>query len=115
MNGPKLHALTLIAAADAIAAGTLTARALAEAELARVGATDPSIEAWAHLDPHYVHAEAYRCDAAPRIRRGPLHGIGIGVKDIVATADQPTQMGSPDDSWRRFSRMVRAAMFSARR
>ena len=42
-----------------------------------------------------MRAEADRCDAAPRAGRGPLHGIGIGVKDIIATADQPTQMGSP--------------------
>ena len=95
MNESGLHALTLVAAADAIARGSLTARALAEAQLARVAATDAAIEAWAHLDPGHVRAEADRCDAAPRARRGPLHGIGIGVKDIIATADQPTQMGSP--------------------
>ena len=74
--------------------GTLTARALADAQLARVAATDATIEAWAHLDPAQVRAEADRRDAAPRADRGPLHGIGIGVKDIIATADQPTQMGS---------------------
>ena len=36
-----------------------------------------------------------RCDARRPAERGPLHGIGIGVKDIIATADMPTQMGSP--------------------
>ncbi|HEY6597880.1 MAG TPA: amidase, partial [Pseudomonadales bacterium] len=36
-----------------------------------------------------------RCDAAAQDGRGSLHGIGIGVKDIIATADQPTEMGSP--------------------
>ena len=95
MSEPRLHAAPLTTAAAAIAAGTLTARGLADAELARVDATDPVIEAWAHLDPTHVRAEADRRDAAPRVRRGPLHGIGIGVKDIIATADLPTQMGSP--------------------
>ena len=95
MSEPRVHAAPLTTAAATIAAGTLTARGLADAELARVDATDPVIEAWAHLDPTHVRAEADRRDAAPRVRRGPLHGIGIGVKDIIATADMPTQMGSP--------------------
>ena len=95
MSEPRVHAAPLTTAAAAIAAGTLTARGLADAELARVDATDPVIEAWAHLDPTHVRAEADRRDAAPRVRRGPLHGIGIGVKDIIATVDLPTQMGSP--------------------
>jgi len=95
MSEYPLHTMPLATAADAMIAGTLTARALADAQLARVAATDAVIEAWAHLDPDHVGAEAARCDAAPREGRGPLHGIGVGVKDIVATADQPTQMGSP--------------------
>jgi Asp-tRNA(Asn)/Glu-tRNA(Gln) amidotransferase A subunit family amidase len=95
MSESTLHRLTLTAAADAIAQGTLTAAALAEAQLARVAATDGAIDAWAHLDPAQVRAEAARCDGAPRAGRGPLHGIGVGAKDIIATADQPTQMGSP--------------------
>lgn len=95
MSETPLHALPLCAAAGAIAAGTLTARALADAELAQVAATDAAIDAWAHLDPAHVRAEADRLDAAPRGERGPLHGIGIAVKDIVATAGLPTQMGSP--------------------
>jgi amidase len=87
--------MPLTAAADAIAGGTLTARTLADAELARVDATDAAIEAWAHLDPGHVRAEADRCDEQQASKHGPLFGIGIGVKDIVATADLPTQMGSP--------------------
>src|SRR5947209_2813944 len=27
--------------------------------------------------------------------RGGLHGVPIGIKDVIDTADQPTQMGSP--------------------
>ncbi len=36
MNDSGLHALSLIEAADAIAEGSLTARAVAEAQLARI-------------------------------------------------------------------------------
>jgi Asp-tRNA(Asn)/Glu-tRNA(Gln) amidotransferase A subunit family amidase len=80
--------------ADAIANGRITASALADVELARIAATDATIEAWAHLEPAHVRAAADRCDTAMVANRGPLHGIGIGVKDIIATADMPTQMGS---------------------
>jgi len=86
-------ALSIAQATAAIAAGALTARALADAQLARVAATDAAIGAWATLDPAHVRAEADRCDAASP--RGTLHGIGIGVKDIVATVALPTGCGSP--------------------
>jgi Asp-tRNA(Asn)/Glu-tRNA(Gln) amidotransferase A subunit family amidase len=88
-----LHAMSLATAAKEIALGALTARALAQAQLARIAATDRDIEAWAHLDPAHVRRMAERCDAASD--GGTLRGIGIGVKDIIHTADLPTQMGSP--------------------
>jgi len=88
-----LHALSLREAAASIARGSLTAHALADAQLARIAATDDAIGAWATLDPAYVRAQAHRCDAAPS--RGALAGIGIGIKDIIHTRDLPTQMGSP--------------------
>jgi len=70
MSESTLHSWTLTAAADAIAQGRLTAAALAEAQLARVAATDGAIDAWAHLDPAQVRAEAARRDGAPRAGRG---------------------------------------------
>lgn len=93
-HASRLPSMSLTAAAEAIARGELEARALAEAQLARVEATDATIEAWAYLEPGRVRAEADRCDGTAGVR-GPLHGIGVGIKDIIATADQPTEMGSP--------------------
>jgi len=95
MSEHKLHALSLAAAADAIAAGTLTSVELAEAQLARIAATDAAIGAWAHLDPLRVRAEAILCDASKGVGHGTVHGIGIAVKDIIGTVDEPMQMGSP--------------------
>ncbi len=95
MNAQRCRAMTLTEAAAAIAADVLTARVVADAQLAHIAATDAAIEAWAHLDAGHVRVAAESCDAAPASERGPLHGIGIGVKDIIATADMPTQMGSP--------------------
>ncbi|MEP7181192.1 MAG: amidase [Betaproteobacteria bacterium] len=94
MSQKPLHALTLAEAVGGIAAGKFHARALADAELARIDATDAAIQAWTHLDRGAVHAAATRCDATPAKDRSPLHGVGIGVKDIIATVDMPTQMGS---------------------
>ena len=90
---PKGYTLTLTEAAEAIAEGQLTSAALAAAQLTRVRTTDAAVEAWVALDPDRVQREAARWDEAPRL--GPLSGIGIGVKDIIATADLPTEMGSP--------------------
>jgi amidase len=90
-----LHALTLTEAASALARGALTATAYAEALLARTAATDPAIGAWVDVDAQHVRSEAARCDAMPEARRGPLHGIPVGLKDIIATTALPTRMGSP--------------------
>lgn len=87
-----LYAMSLSSAAMEIAIGALTARALAEAQLERIAATDQAIEAWAHLDPQHVRRMADRCDASADT--GSLRGIGVGVKDIIRTAELPTEMGS---------------------
>ncbi len=90
---PGGYTLTLTEAAEAIAEGQLTSVALATAQLTRVRMTNAAVEAWVALDPDRVQREAARWDEEPR--RGPLGGIGVGVKDIIATADLPTEMGSP--------------------
>ncbi|MGG5821794.1 amidase [Falsiroseomonas sp. HW251] len=81
--------LAVTEAARAIAAGRLTPAGLMEACLARAAAREPAIHAFVHLDP----AQALR--NAARARPGPLHGIPVGVKDVLDTADMPSQYGSP--------------------
>jgi len=76
----------------AIASGEATAPAFAQSQLARIAATEGAVEAWAHLDLAHVREEAQRCDS--QAARGTLSGCGIGVKDIIGTAELPTQMGS---------------------
>jgi Asp-tRNA(Asn)/Glu-tRNA(Gln) amidotransferase A subunit family amidase len=92
-----LYALTLCAAANSLRAGELTSEAYTRALLDRIAATDANVLAWAYLDPVGALAAAREADAERRAGApvGPLAGIGIGVKDIVATSDQPTQQGSP--------------------
>lgn len=79
--------------AQAIRTRTTTAEAAAQAQLARIDATEASVGAWQALDRAYVEREARAADAA--LPAGPIAGVGIGVKDIIATKDFPTTVGSP--------------------
>lgn len=82
-----------LALARAIAAGETTAVAVVEAALARIEARDDAVRAWKTLAPEQALAEAAARDAeAPR---SPLHGVPVGVKDVLDTADLPTGYGSP--------------------
>jgi Asp-tRNA(Asn)/Glu-tRNA(Gln) amidotransferase A subunit family amidase len=61
--------------------------------LARIEAREGELRAWAYLDSDAALAQARARDAeAPR---GPLHGLPVGVKDVIDTADMPTAYGSP--------------------
>jgi Asp-tRNA(Asn)/Glu-tRNA(Gln) amidotransferase A subunit family amidase len=76
--------------------GLLTSVELVEACLARVREVDGQVQAWAFLDPEYALAQAraadeYRLSGQPI---GALHGIPVGLKDIIDTADMPTENGS---------------------
>ena len=78
--------LTLTAAAAVIAAGDISSERLVRDCLDRIEERDPVIHAWAFVDPELALAQARSCDRAPD-RLGPLHGVPIGVKDIIETAD----------------------------
>jgi Asp-tRNA(Asn)/Glu-tRNA(Gln) amidotransferase A subunit family amidase len=86
----------LAEAAAAIRDGRISSTELVTACLERIAATEPTIQAWAHLDREHALRQA---EAADRQRRdgkplGPLHGVPIGVKDIYDTTDFPTEYGS---------------------
>jgi Asp-tRNA(Asn)/Glu-tRNA(Gln) amidotransferase A subunit family amidase len=87
-----LYRLSASEAAERLRAGTLTAVALVQSCLERIAAREGAVGAWAHLDPDKALAEARARDQAGK--SGPLHGIPIGVKDIMDTADMPTGYGS---------------------
>jgi Asp-tRNA(Asn)/Glu-tRNA(Gln) amidotransferase A subunit family amidase len=84
-------------AARRIAAGTLTSEALVRACLARIAEREAVVQAWAYLDPDHAIAQAKLRDAEKRSGRltGPLHGVPVGLKDIIETGDMPTEHGSP--------------------
>src|SRR5438094_926298 len=84
------------AAAAAVRSGEVTAAALVEACLDRIRAVDPAIKAWIHLDETGARAAARAADAAvrPGATLGVLHGVPIGVKDIIDVAGMPTTAGA---------------------
>lgn len=82
-----------LAAGRAIADGTLTAHDLVSACLERIREREPDVLAWKHLDAEAALAEAAARDAERP--RSPLHGVPVGVKDVIDTADMPTGYGSP--------------------
>lgn len=70
----------------------LTAEAVTRAFLERIEASEPTLKAFAHLDPDAAIREA--TGLSPARLGGPLAGIPIGVKDVIDTADMPTAYGS---------------------
>jgi Asp-tRNA(Asn)/Glu-tRNA(Gln) amidotransferase A subunit family amidase len=82
----------------ALAAGTVTSRALVLAYLARIRAYDllgPQINAMIAMNPKVLEAaDALDRERAAGRLRGPLHGIPIVVKDNFETADMPTTGGT---------------------
>jgi Asp-tRNA(Asn)/Glu-tRNA(Gln) amidotransferase A subunit family amidase len=81
--------------AELLGAGELTGLKLATACLDAIAAREDELRAWVHIDRDRVLAQARELDALPAPDRGPLHGIPVGVKDIIDTADLPTEYGSP--------------------
>jgi Asp-tRNA(Asn)/Glu-tRNA(Gln) amidotransferase A subunit family amidase len=65
--------------------GDLTVEDYAKSLLARVKERDHVVKAWAFLDPEFVLLQARKLDQVPTAKRGPLHGIAIGVKDVILT------------------------------
>ena len=91
-----LHALSATALAQGLRTGVFTAEAVAQSCLARIAASEPAVQAWAWLDPDLVLAQARAADrrCAAGAPLGALHGIPVGIKDIIDTADMPTENGT---------------------
>ena len=96
MDATQLNWLSAADAARAIRDGAISSERLVEACLARVREADGAVQAWAHLDPEHALAQARARDRDRSEGRptGPLHGVPVGVKDIIDTADLPTEDGT---------------------
>src|ERR1700689_4264431 len=76
-----------------IARGETTCEAVTRDCVARINERDDVVKAWVNFDPDLALAQARALGRSPN--RGPLHGVPIGVKDIIDTFDMPTEFGSP--------------------
>lgn len=82
--------------AAAIADRSLSPVALLERFLARIDAVEPQVKAWRELDRDGALAVARQREqeADSGLIRGPLHGIPMGVKDIIDVVGLPTRCNS---------------------
>jgi Asp-tRNA(Asn)/Glu-tRNA(Gln) amidotransferase A subunit family amidase len=69
-------------------------RRIEAGDLSAAAAIAQSLEA---IDAHEKDIGAFVCrpENARAQNAGPLRGIAVGIKDIIDTADMPTEMGSP--------------------
>ena len=91
------------ALAAALAEGRLKATDVAEGCLARIEGREAEVGAWAHLDRERVLRHAEALDRQRRSGRpvGPLHGVPVGVKDIIDVRGMPCEYGTPLEAGRR--------------
>ena len=90
MNAP--HWLTATDAAQAFAARTLSPVELLRSLLVRIERLEPTLHAFIRLDADAAMdaARAAEREIAKGRVRGPLHGVPVGVKDIIDVAGLPT-------------------------
>ena len=90
------HDLTIAEAGAALRDGSLTCAALTESVLERLEQTEPLLNAYITVTADLAREQAAQLDDELRngLDRGPLHGIPIGLKDLVDTAGIPTTGGS---------------------
>lgn len=89
--------LSAVQARDLILEGRLSSEALTTACLTKIEATDDVLKAWAHVDADHALSQAREMDRVRKSGRatGMLHGVPVGLKDIIETKGLPTENGSP--------------------
>lgn len=88
--------LSALDARDALDEGSLSSVELVEACFERIDEVEESIGAWAQLDREVALEQARQADDFRRrgLALGALHGLPVGIKDIIDTSDYPTERGS---------------------
>src|SRR5919199_6879544 len=93
----ELTRLSAVELAERIHRREISAVEVTQAHLDRVGAVDPVVHAFLHLDVEGALAAAAVVDRG--LQRGdtaasPLAGVPVALKDVFTTADMPTTCGS---------------------
>lgn len=92
----KLWEMTAAELVGLMAAGRVTSVEVVEGCLQRIREVEETVQAWTFLDPEYAIAQAKAADERRLSGRpvGGLNGVPVGLKDIIDTADMPTENGS---------------------
>jgi len=92
----QLNWLTANQAAQGIRDGLFSSQDLVRACIAQIQAREPEVQAWAYFDAEHALAQAKLADdsRAAGTPLGPLHGVPVGIKDIIDTGDMPTEDGT---------------------
>lgn len=96
MSATPLHYQTVADLSAALAAGSLSSVALTESVIARTRAVEDRVQAFNSYDAADALAQARASDERRAAGRalGPLDGIPIGLKDVIAVKDQPLTASS---------------------
>jgi aspartyl-tRNA(Asn)/glutamyl-tRNA(Gln) amidotransferase subunit A len=94
--GTELTMLTAAQIAEAVAAGQASAVEVTQAHLDRITAVEPDVHAFLHISSERALAAAADVDRkrAAGEPLGPLAGVPLALKDVMATKDMPTTCGS---------------------
>lgn len=94
MSAPCLLPMTQLS--RLISAGELSSVALTQAYLARITALENRLNSWITVDDEGALRQAARADAnrAAGGACGPLHGLPIGIKDLIDVQGLPTTAGA---------------------
>lgn len=92
----ELELLGAAEAAQKIRDGLISSEGLVRACLAQIDRLEDQVGAWAFIDPDLAVQQAKAADSAIQagLPLGPLHGIPVGIKDIIDTKDMPTEDGT---------------------
>lgn len=95
-TGGELNALGAAALAEGIRNGAFSAEVVVRSCLDRIDKVEAAVRAWTFLDPELALAQARAADRrrAAGGMLGALHGVPVGIKDIIDTADMPTENGT---------------------
>src|SRR5262245_51569097 len=96
MDLTKLNWVSATEAARFIREGVVSSVEVVQACLSRVREIDGQVQAWTFLDAEHAVSQARAADALRLSGQaiGPLHGVPVGIKDIIDTSDMPTENGS---------------------
>lgn len=97
-----LTSLSALDLRDRMAAGSISAVEVVTAHLKRIAETEPQLQAWAWLDGEYALAQARALDERRKSGApiGALHGLPVGIKDVIDVARVPGENGTEIDKGR---------------